>query len=120
MQDVYDKLREEDEKCQSALKAAQDRMQAISLGQFTTETGETATLQEQLIKTKADVAAAETEVKTAASKIKNNTEQLKKKQIEMKKTEAEYKRDSSSLGKHLLYLQTVEVPIVNICMSNLF
>ena len=116
MQDVYDKLREEDEKCQSALKAAQDRMQAISLGQFTTETGETATLQEQLIKTKADVAAAETEVKTAASKIKNNTEQLKKKQIEMKKTEAEYKRDSSSLGKHLLYLQTVEVLIVNVCI----
>ena len=55
MQQVYDKLREEDEKCQSALKAAQDRMQAISLGQFTTETGETATLQEQLIKCKAEV-----------------------------------------------------------------
>jgi len=99
MQEMYDKLRESDASCQQALKAAQDRMQAISLGQFATDTGESATLQDQLIKTKADVAAAETELKTASSKIKNNTEQLKKKQIEMKKTEAVYKKDSSSLGK---------------------
>ena len=56
MQTVYDKLREQDEACQGALKTAQDRMQAISLGQFTTETGETATLQEQLIRSKVRLA----------------------------------------------------------------
>ena len=39
MQEMYDKLRESDASCQQALKAAQDRMQAISLGQFATDTG---------------------------------------------------------------------------------
>ena len=46
MQNVYDSLRKEDDSCQAALKAAQDRLQAISIGQFSTEDGESATLQE--------------------------------------------------------------------------
>ena len=101
MQDVYDTLRKEDDNCQSSLKAAEARLQAINVGQFTSESGESATLQDQIIKTKEEIATAETEIKTADSKIRANTEQLKKKQIEMKKTEAEYKRDSSSLGINL-------------------
>ena len=102
MQSVYDALRQEDDKCQAALKKAQDRMEAISLGQFSTDTGESATLENQIIRTKQSIAAAETEIKTADAKIKNNTAQLKKKEAEMKTTEAEYKKDSGALGRHLL------------------
>ena len=101
MQDVYDALRKEDDSCQTSLKAAEDRLEAISVGQFSSESGESATLQDQIINSKREIAAAETEIKTADLKIKNNAEQLKKKQIEMKKTEADYKRDSSSLGNKL-------------------
>ena len=74
------------------------RYQAISLGEFTSESGESATLQEQIMQVKKEISDAETEIKTADLKIRDNTEQLKKKQMEMKKTEAEYKRDSNSLG----------------------
>ena len=104
MQGMFDALRQEDEQCQAALKTAQDRYQAISLGQFTSESGESATLQEQIMQAKKEISAAETEIKTADMKIKDNTEQLKKKQLEMKKTEAEYKRDSGSLGRSLYAL----------------
>ena len=86
MQGMFDALRQEDEQCQAALKTAQDRYQAISLGQFTSESGESATLQEQIMQAKKEISAAETEIKTADMKIKDNTEQLKKKQLEMKKT----------------------------------
>lgn len=99
MQEVYDSLRREDDNCQTALKAAQDRLQAIAIGQFSTEDGESATLQDQIINTKREISNAGTELQTGQLKIKSNTEQLNKKKIEMKKTEAEYKRDSSSLGR---------------------
>ena len=72
----------------------------ISLGQFSSEGGESATLQEQIIRIKGKMAAAQTEIKAADLKTKHNTEQLKKKQVEMKKTEAEYKRDSGAVGKY--------------------
>ena len=73
------------------------------MGEFTSNTGESATLQDQIMQAKREISAAETEIKTADLKIKDNTAQLKKKQLEMKKTEAEYKRDSGSLGNFLCY-----------------
>eukprot|EP00092_Neocalanus_flemingeri_P004304 GFUD01004627.1.p1 GENE.GFUD01004627.1~~GFUD01004627.1.p1 ORF type:complete len:1179 (+),score=495.15 GFUD01004627.1:105-3641(+) len=100
MQDMFDKLRQDDEKCRADLEAAQNRYQAISLGEVMVEGGGSATLQEQIINTKKEISSAETEIKAADTKVKHNTEQFKKKQIEMKKTEAEYKRDSGALGKY--------------------
>jgi len=100
MQGMFDKLRQEDEKCKTNLEEAQARYQAISLGEVVMEGGGSATLQEQIMNTKQEISAAETEIKAADTKVKHNSEQLKKKQIEMKKTEAEYKRDSGALGKY--------------------
>lgn len=100
MQDIFDKLRQEDEKCRENLEQAQARYQAISLGEVMVEGGGSATLQEQIMNTKQEISAAETEIKAADTKVKHNTDQLKKKQIEMKKTEAEYKRDSGALNKY--------------------
>jgi hypothetical protein len=37
VQALYDKLRQEDEKCEEALKVAQKRYEDISMGKFTTE-----------------------------------------------------------------------------------
>lgn len=34
LQDMYDKLRENDEKCQREMKAANERFEAISVGKF--------------------------------------------------------------------------------------
>ena len=37
MQSLYDKLRQEDERCSEALKVAQRRFEAISMGNFVNE-----------------------------------------------------------------------------------
>ena len=47
MQEVYDSLKEENRKCAEALKAAQKRYEAISMGKFSDGEGESATLQQQ-------------------------------------------------------------------------
>ena len=47
MQEVYDSLKEEDRRCTEALKAAQKRFEAISMGKFADGQGESATVQEQ-------------------------------------------------------------------------
>ena len=92
LKSVYDKLRENDAECEKALKAAQVRFEAISMGKFADEEGKSATLQQQLMDLKADMTAAVTTVKTSEMKLKHNAEELKKKKSEMKKTESEYGR----------------------------
>merc|ERR1712018_884226 len=52
MQEMYDRLREEDRKCTEALKAANKRYEAISMGKFDDGSGEADTLQQQLMKLK--------------------------------------------------------------------
>ena len=70
---VYDKLRENDEKCANALKAAQARFEAISVGKFSSEEGgKSATLQQQLMDLKANLTNAQTTVKTSDMKLKHN------------------------------------------------
>lgn len=108
MQEMFDQLREEDEKCQTELKKAQEKYQAISLGEEIIEGGGSATLQEQIMTTKAEISKKETEVNSADTKLKHNEDQLKKKKIEMKKTEAEYKRDSGALGKYEKEVQDLQ------------
>ena len=100
MQNVFDKLREDAETCAAELKKAQEKYQALSVGEEIIEGGGSATLQQQIINTKQEISKNQTEVDSADTKLKHNEEQLKKRKIEMKKTEAEYKRDSGSLSKY--------------------
>merc|ERR1712141_911861 len=101
LKSVYDKLRKNDEKCENALKAAQARFEAISVGKFSSEEGgKSATLQQQLMDLKANLTKAQTTVKTSDMKLKHNAEALKKAKLEMKKTDSEYNRDSQNLKKY--------------------
>merc|ERR1719384_2302640 len=63
MQEMYDRLREEDRKCTEALKAAQKRYEAISVGRFDDGSGEADTLQQQLMKLKSEISTASTTIK---------------------------------------------------------
>lgn len=80
LKSVYDKLRENEEGCASALKNAQARFEAISVGKFSSEEsgGKSATLQQQLMDLKANLTKAQTTVKTSEMKLKHNFEALKK------------------------------------------
>lgn len=100
LQAMYDKLREEDRVATEALKAAQSRYEAISVGKFSSEDGKAATLQEQVIKIKADLSNAQTTIKTSDMKLKHNKKELRKMETDMKKTESDYKRVSTGFRYH--------------------
>jgi len=111
---VYDKLRENDEKCANALKAAQARFEAISVGKFSSEEGgKSATLQQQLMDLKANLTNAQTTVKTSDMKLKHNAEALKKAKAEMKKTDGEYARDSSNLKEYETEVENITKQLQN-------
>merc|ERR1712141_613475 len=114
LKSVYDKLRENDEKCENALKAAQARFEAISVGKFSSEEGgKSATLQQQLMDLKANLTKAQTTVKTSDMKLKHNAEALKKAKAEMKKTDSEYGRDSSNLKKYETEVENITKQLSN-------
>merc|ERR1712223_268695 len=100
MQEIYDRLREEDKKCTDALKAAQKRYEAISVGKFDDGTGESATLQQQLMKLKSDISKASTTIKTAEMKMKSDTAELKKAEGELKKYEKDNSKDTDNLKRY--------------------
>ena len=102
LKSVYDKLRENDEKCENALKVAQARYEDISVGKFSSDSGDgkSASLQQQLMDLKGNLTKAQTTVKTSDMKLKHNAESLKKAKAEMKKTDAEYNKDTQNLKKY--------------------
>ena len=104
MKSVYDKLRDNDEKCQTALKAAQERFEAISVGKFSSSEvgGKSATLQQQMMDLKGNLTKAQTTVKTSEMKLKHNGEALKKAKSEMKKTDSDYSNDNANLKKYAI------------------
>lgn len=98
---VYDQLRQNDEACANALKTAQARLEAISVGKFSSEDGgKSATLQQQMMDLKANLTKATTTVKTSEMKLKHNAEALKKAKAEMKKTDSNYTADAANLKKY--------------------
>ena len=101
LQAMFDKLRNENEECTTALRNAQKRFEAISVGKFTTEDGKgrAATLQEQVIALKSDISNAETTKKTSDMKIKHNRKEMGRIEKQMSKTEAEFARDGANLPK---------------------
>ena len=60
--------------------------------------GEDGTLQEQLIKKKAQISEARTATQTAQMKLSHNRTALKQKKDEMKRTAAAYSKDQALLG----------------------
>ena len=99
MQEIYDRLREDDRRCTEALKAAQKRYEAISVGKFDDGSGESATLQQQLMKLKAEISTALTTIKTTEMKMKHDSQELKKAESELKKYEKDNSKDTDNLKR---------------------
>jgi len=101
MQEVYDALKEEDRRCTEALKAAQKRFEAISVGKFSdADGGESATLQQQVMKLKAEMTAAATNIQTSEMKLKHDTVALKKAEVDLKKYEKDNAADTTNLKRY--------------------
>ncbi|XP_064086930.1 structural maintenance of chromosomes protein 2-like [Macrobrachium nipponense] len=109
MQSMFDTMRAQDQADNDALVAAEKRLQAISSGMYSSGDGEDATLQEQLINTKASITKAKTDTKTAEMKLKHSKEMLKKKEQEMKRTASEYTRDKALLDRMEKEVHNLEI-----------
>ncbi len=101
LQDMYDKLRRENAEAEAALKAAQERFEAISVGKFaSSEGGKAETLHQQLINAKKDITDAKTKIQTATLKINDNEKKLQQLEASMKKAESAIRSDKANLAKY--------------------
>uniref|UniRef100_H2YJF5 Structural maintenance of chromosomes protein n=1 Tax=Ciona savignyi TaxID=51511 RepID=H2YJF5_CIOSA len=98
LQSACDKLESESVKLAEAYTAAEKHFQAVTTGLASSDTGEEASWQAQLLKAKKDISQLQTETKQSEMKLKHKQE-LKSKQSELKKTEATYKQDLEVLKK---------------------
>ncbi|NXS60313.1 SMC2 protein, partial [Brachypteracias leptosomus] len=90
-------LQVENEKDAEALAAAQQHFNAVSAGLSENDSGEEATLAQQMMTCKNDISKAATEAKQAQLKLNYAQKELKAKQAEVKKMDAGYKKDREAL-----------------------
>lgn len=115
LKEMYDSLREENERATEALKEAQSRYEAISVGKFSAgEGGKSATLAQQMIAAREAVTQAETSTKTCEMQLKHNAKELKRMEGELKKTESERKRDTANLQKYEDQVASAEQELASI------
>uniref|UniRef100_H2YJF7 Structural maintenance of chromosomes protein n=1 Tax=Ciona savignyi TaxID=51511 RepID=H2YJF7_CIOSA len=100
LQSACDKLESESVKLAEAYTAAEKHFQAVTTGLASSDTGEEASWQAQLLKAKKDISQLQTETKQVISiNVGTTKQELKSKQSELKKTEATYKQDLEVLKK---------------------
>ncbi|XKL61203.1 hypothetical protein PGB90_008260 [Kerria lacca] len=98
VEDIFNKMKEEEQKDLEAFSAAKKKYQAVSSGLFSNnEDGSDATLQDQLMQAKGAISQAETDRKQAEMQIEYHQDQLKIKEAELKKTKNSFVEDQKQL-----------------------
>ncbi|XP_054275835.1 structural maintenance of chromosomes protein 2 [Macrosteles quadrilineatus] len=96
-EDVFLRLRQADEEDSKALEAAQRKYQAVSSGLLSSDDGQDATLQDQLMNAKQEVSRLQTESMQCNMQLEHNRNELKTKQKDLKQGETDYARDEKQL-----------------------
>ncbi|XP_069678521.1 structural maintenance of chromosomes protein 2 [Periplaneta americana] len=99
VQGLFQKLKDTDKMDAEALAAAQRKFQAVSAGLVTDGEGGDATLQDQLMAAKQEVAEAQTNVKQSQMQLQHCQKELKEKAQEMGQTATDYQKDKKNLEK---------------------
>ncbi|PSN36598.1 Structural maintenance of chromosomes protein 2 [Blattella germanica] len=94
---LFTKLKDTDKADAEALTAAQRKFQAVSAGLMASDDGADATLQDQLMAVKQEVAQAQTEAKQSQMQLQHCQTELNDKQQEMKQTATDYQKDKKNL-----------------------
>ena len=105
---LFKQLKEQDESDAAAVLAAQELFQKISQGLLQSDSGENATLEQQVINTQQLVTEAQTEVKQCEMGTLHIKEQLAGKQKELNSTESDYHQDNKNLENKQKELKTLE------------
>ncbi|KAF7995218.1 hypothetical protein HCN44_004690 [Aphidius gifuensis] len=104
---LFEKLRKKNDEDAASVIAAQERLQKITAGLLETDTGENATLEQQLMNAKRNATTADTEVKQCEMGLKFSKEQLSLKQKETKTNDTDYQRDNKDLELKEKQLKTL-------------
>ncbi|XP_011862527.1 PREDICTED: structural maintenance of chromosomes protein 2 [Vollenhovia emeryi] len=105
---LFQNLKEMYQKDNEAVLEAQEKYQKITDGLLESEDGTNATLEQQLITAKQNVAQAQTELKQCEMTLTHNRQQLNKKQKDMNNTGNEYKKYNMDLEKKEKELKNLE------------
>lgn len=105
---LFKNLKDKDESDRAALLAAQEQFQKVSAGLLHSDSGENATLEQQVISAKQIAAQAQTEVKQCEMGMKHVQEQLAVKQRELQNTQNDGRDDTKNLEKKEKELKTLE------------
>ncbi|XP_054276707.1 structural maintenance of chromosomes protein 2-like [Macrosteles quadrilineatus] len=96
-EDVFLRLRQADEEDSKALEADQRKYQVVSSGLLSSDDGQDATLQDQLLNAKQEVSRLQTESMQCNMQLEHNRNELKIKQKDLKQGETDYARDEKQL-----------------------
>ncbi|XP_066993531.2 structural maintenance of chromosomes protein 2 [Anabrus simplex] len=96
---MFQKLRDADEADRVALEAAQQKLRDVTSGLLSNEYGEAASLQDQLMTAKQEVAQAQTEKKQAEMQMEHCKKELQVKQKEMTRTAKDFEKDQKDLDR---------------------
>ncbi|XP_070521622.1 structural maintenance of chromosomes protein 2 isoform X2 [Cardiocondyla obscurior] len=105
---LFQNLKKMSEKDTENLLEAQEKYQKVSAGLLENESGENATLEQQLINAKQNMAQAQTELKQCEMTLKHNNEQLNKKQKDVCDTKNDYEKYNTDLKKKEIELKNLE------------
>ncbi|XP_013100606.2 structural maintenance of chromosomes protein 2 [Stomoxys calcitrans] len=108
VKDLFQSLKEADERDALAYEAAKKKFEAVSQGLSTNEDGQASSLQDQLMHAKQSMSKAETTIKTSDMELRHCRTVLKQKETETQSNDAAYNKD-----KNLLDNLTVETQGIN-------
>ncbi|XP_075160542.1 structural maintenance of chromosomes 2 [Haematobia irritans] len=108
VRDLFQSLKEADERDTLAYEEAQKKFEAVSQGLSTNEDGQASSLQDQLMNAKKSASEAQTTIKTSDMELRHCRTVLKQKESETQSNDAAYNKD-----KNLLDNLTVEIQGLN-------
>lgn len=94
---LFQTLKDNEKNDADALAAAEDTYNKINAGYLQSDTGENATMEQQIINAKESAAQAQTDLKKCELDLKHNQELLQKKTKDLSNTSSDYKKDSQAL-----------------------
>ncbi|XP_055382304.1 structural maintenance of chromosomes protein 2 [Condylostylus longicornis] len=99
VKDLFQSLKDADEKDSKIYEESQKKFEALTQGLSTNEEGEASSLQDQLINAKKQVSEAQTAIKTSEMELKHTKQILKQKQSETQVNDAAYLKDKKLLNQ---------------------
>ncbi|XP_005176883.1 structural maintenance of chromosomes protein 2 [Musca domestica] len=114
VKDLFQGLKEADERDALAYEEAQKKFEAVTQGLTTSEDGQASSLQDQLMQAKKAMSEAQTTIKTSDMELRHCRTVLKQKESETQSNDAAYNKDKNLLDNLTIEIQGIEQKLQSI------